>query len=68
MQRDKFDYTVPDMVWQDVIPEEFQNRVVCLSCFDTFASEKEIDISGGVLVDPLYFVGDKIIMVWQAGF
>jgi len=59
MNRDKFNYNVPDSLWKAVVPEKYQNRVVCLSCFDDFALKKGIEIRGA-LNTPLYFVGDKV--------
>lgn len=34
---DKFNFHVPDQIWNEVVPEEYRNRVVCLYCFDEFA-------------------------------
>ena len=56
--RDKFDFHVPDNMWLSVVPEKFQNRVVCLSCFDDFAKKKGVDYSASI--KKLYFVGDKV--------
>ena len=55
--RDKFNFTVPDYIWNMVVPKEYQNRVVCLSCFDDFAYKKNINIKNS-LIGKLYFVGD----------
>jgi hypothetical protein len=55
--RDKFDFHIVQDVWQKVVPPRFQNRVVCLACFDDFAKEKEIDYSGSLTA--LYFAGHK---------
>ena len=55
--RDKFDFKVRDDVWVKIIPEKYQNRVVCLACFDDFAQKKEVDYS--TYIDTLYFAGDK---------
>ncbi|GEA17514.1 hypothetical protein E306M_06480 [Moorella sp. E306M] len=55
--RDKFDFDVPDEVWQAVVPPKYQNRVVCLACFDDFAKKKEVDYSASI--QELYFAGDK---------
>lgn len=38
--RDKFDYTVDDTLWHEIVPPKYQNRVVCLACFDDFAAAK----------------------------
>jgi hypothetical protein len=54
---DKFDYNVPDEIWASIVPEEFQNRVVCLTCFDDFAKEK--DISYDEYIKTLYFAGKR---------
>lgn len=54
---DKFDFNVPDEIWNKIVPEEFHNRVVCLSCFDDFAKEK--DISYDNYIKTLYFAGER---------
>ena len=33
-------FSVPDNVWQDVIPPEHRSHTVCLSCFTRLADEK----------------------------
>jgi hypothetical protein len=60
---DKFDFNVPDEVWSRVVPVEYQRGVVCLDCFDRFASEKQIDYSDSIEV--LYFAGDKATFKFQ---
>lgn len=60
---DKFDFNVPDELWKRVVPMEYQWGVVCLDCFDRFASEKEIDYSDSIEV--LYFAGDKATFKFQ---
>jgi len=56
--RDKFNFNVDDEIWQKVVPEQYQNRVVCLACFDDFAKEKEVDLTTSV--QELYFAGDSL--------
>jgi hypothetical protein len=56
-RRDKFDFHVPDDVWLSIVPESLSGLVVCLSCFDEFASKKGIDYSAHLRA--LYFVGDR---------
>lgn len=36
------DYIVSDKSWSDVVPSRWNGRVVCLSCFDRFASSEGI--------------------------
>jgi hypothetical protein len=60
---DKFDFNVPDEMWKRVVPVEYQRGVVCLDCFDRFASEKQIDYSDSIEV--LYFAGDKATFKFQ---
>jgi hypothetical protein len=60
---DKFDFHVPDSVWNEVVPREFSNRVVCLGCFDKFAYEKRIDYAESL--DVLYFAGDRAIFKFE---
>ena len=54
---DKFDFTVPDAVWMEVVPVSFLSHVVCLSCFDDFATLRDLDYAQSL--DTLYFAGDK---------
>jgi hypothetical protein len=56
--RDKFDFHIEDEVWQKVVPIQYQNRVVCLACFDDFAKKKEVDYSPSL--KEIYFAGDKV--------
>lgn len=56
--RDKFDFHVPDHIWNEVIPGKYRNRVVCLACFDDFASKKKADYSASI--KRLYFAGNNI--------
>jgi hypothetical protein len=54
---DEFDFHVSDEVWRSVVPVRFRNQVVCLACFDRFASWKSVDYSPHLRV--LYFAGDQ---------
>jgi len=54
--RDKFDFHVTEEIWNKVVPSQYQNRVVCLSCFDDFAKEKSIHYKDAL--DELCFAGD----------
>lgn len=60
---DKFDFHVPDRVWNEVVPREFVNKVVCLGCFDKFAYEKQVDYAESL--DMLYFAGDRAIFRFE---
>ena len=60
---DKFNFKVPDEIWNRVVPLEYRHRVVCLDCFDRFASEKQIDYSDSI--EMLYFAGDKATFKFQ---
>ena len=52
-----FDFHVPDDVWKGVVPPHFRNSVVCLSCFDRFAAERNQDYTPYLHL--LYFAGDN---------
>jgi hypothetical protein len=54
---DKFDFKVPNDVWANVVPAHLRNRVVCLQCFDRFASERGIEYARSLRA--LYFAGDR---------
>jgi len=58
---DKFDFNVPDDIWQMVIPKQYQNHVVCLTCFDDFACKANIPYH----LQTLYFVGNKQTFIFQ---
>jgi hypothetical protein len=60
---DKFDFHVPDGVWKSVVPVEYQNKVVCLDCFDHFALEKQVNYADSI--DVLYFAGDRAVFKFQ---
>ena len=53
----KFDFHVPDEIWEEVVPERFVNRVVCLACFDEFARCKGVDYAQHL--ETLDFAGDR---------
>lgn len=56
-KRDCFNFHVPDEMWARVVPIQFQNRVVCLGCFDSFASNRGIQYAEAL--DPeVNFSGD----------
>ena len=57
-KRDKFNFTVPDDIWEKVVPKPFRNSVVCLACFDAFASMRGIDYADAIAAE-VYFAGDK---------
>jgi len=62
--RDKFNFDVPDSIWKTVVPQKYQNKVVCLSCFDDFASKKNVDIRSAI-ENLLYFVGDSVVYEFE---
>lgn len=35
-------FSVPDEVWKSAVPEQLQNRILCLGCFTRLADEKLI--------------------------
>ena len=47
-QPDKFDFHVPDEVWEAVVPEEFQTMVVCLYCFDEEAAKRGVNYAEAI--------------------
>lgn len=61
-KRDKLDFKVPDEIWAAIVPPPFQNRVVCLACFDGLASMRGINYA--VAIEPeIYFSGEKASFV-----
>lgn len=59
-KRDKFNFYVPDEVWTAVVPEPLQCRVVCLECFDGFATDRGVSYADSI--SEIYFVGDRAIL------
>jgi hypothetical protein len=62
-RRDKFDFHVPDELWNQIVPLPYENSVVCLTCFDNFAFTKRIQYAASLRV--LYFVGDQAILTFR---
>jgi hypothetical protein len=60
--KDKFDYHVSDQMWQQVVPTDHRNKVVCLSCFDDFAHERGIRYGDDVRT--LYFAGRAASLIF----
>lgn len=52
---DKFDFYVPNDVWESVVPDHLRTRVVCLYCFDDYAAAKGIRYAAHL--SELCFVG-----------
>lgn len=61
---DKFDFHVPDPIWQAVVPEPYRNRVVCLGCFDDFAAQRGVEYASHI--HTLYFAGDRATFEFAA--
>lgn len=61
--QEKFNFQVPDNLWERVVPEEHRARVICLSCFDNFAQAKNIPYSQNIT--DLLFVGDKAAVAFE---
>lgn len=61
--RDKLDFYVPDEMWQKVVPLQYQNRVICLACFDDNAKKKGVDYTTSLKT--IYFAGDKASFQFQ---
>lgn len=60
---DKFDFYVPDELWEQIVPADLRNRVVCLYCFDDFAAEAGINYADHLHC--LYFAGDQATFIFQ---
>jgi hypothetical protein len=60
---DKFNFHVPDEVWGEIVPSEYQNKVVCLPCFDDLARKQNVDYSDSIEV--LYFAGRQASFKFQ---
>ena len=60
---DKFNFTVSDKLWREIVPPDFYNKVVCLPCFDEFARQKKKDYADSIEV--LYFAGRQASFKFQ---
>jgi hypothetical protein len=60
---DKFDFKVPDEIWNDVVPAKYQHKVVCLKCFDRFAFRRGVKYSDSL--STLYFAGEQAALRFQ---
>ncbi|HEY1234733.1 MAG TPA: hypothetical protein VGH22_15245 [Candidatus Binatia bacterium] len=60
---DKFNFTVSDKLWREIVPPDFQNKVVCLPCFDELARQKKKDYADSIEV--LYFAGSQASFKFQ---
>jgi hypothetical protein len=38
------DFTVVDDVWRTAVPIQYQHEILCMKCFEFFASEKQIEL------------------------
>ena len=54
---DKFNYNVPDEIWEAVVPLGLRDKVICLSCFDELACEKGVNYDG--FLRSCYFAGSQ---------
>ena len=59
---DKFDFHVPDEVWEAVAGAEYMNKVVCLGCFDAMAHQKGVDYARSL--ESLFFAGERASFVF----
>ncbi len=60
---DKFNFNVPDKIWEAVVPLEYRNRVVCLACFDDFAQKKMINYAD--YLQSVYFAGNQACLEFR---
>ena len=51
----ELDFDLPNDVWLSVVPEKYRTLVLCLTCFDGFAFEKNIQYVRHIR--KLYFSG-----------
>lgn len=61
---DKFNFHIEDSVWTQIVPVSYQNRVICLSCFDDLAKKKGVDYSTSLKT--LLFAGDNTVINFKA--
>lgn len=56
-RRAKLSFIAKYEIWERVVPLVYQCSVVCLSCFDFFASAKGVDYAGAI--SEVIFIGEK---------
>ena len=56
-------YNMPDEIWNKVVPEEFRNKVLCLTCFDYFATENGVDWTKHI--EEVYFVSGAMHIKYE---
>lgn len=57
-KRDKMNFNIhDDEIWKAVVPVPYQTYVVCLSCFDAFASQRGVNYADAIDKE-VCFVGD----------
>ena len=54
---DKFEYHVPDDLWERIVPSVLRNRFVCLVCFDDLAAMRRVNYARHLMVT-LRFAGE----------
>jgi len=62
-QPDKFNFYVPDAIWNAVVPSLYRERVVCLYCFDEFARETNVEYASQL--STLVFAGNRASFEFQ---
>ena len=58
-----FDYGVDDTFWQVVVPKEYKQSVVCLSCLATLASEKGRQIGEHLRFVQFVGIGETVVLL-----
>ena len=53
---DRINFHIDDKVWHKVLPKQYAEGVVCLTCFDYFASAKGIGYENAL--SEVIFVGE----------
>jgi hypothetical protein len=56
---DCIDFQVSDEMWARVVPEPWQELMVCLACFDAWAAHRGIDYREDLARYPLHFAGTR---------
>jgi hypothetical protein len=60
---DKFDFNVPDWIWEAAVPPPVVSGVICLFCFDGLAEMRGVDYAPHL--GPLHFAGEKAVFVFD---
>lgn len=58
-----FNWHVPDVIWEEIVPKKYGEHMVCLVCFDQFAYERGVDYAP--YLSDFVFAGDQASFIFD---